>query len=108
MTAGAVPLIVYYLTGDGENVFYEPLSLTGWVLGSIALGAAVVVRGHWLRIGTAMVAGAWLATTAFVFAVGPGSLWPIAIVLGTMAAALPIAAGSALGALGTTLGARRK
>lgn len=41
--------------------------------------------------------------TVFVFIVGPGNLWPLAIGLGTITAAVPIMAGTLMGALGTVL-----
>lgn len=102
--SAALPLSAYYLVARPENVFYEPVSLTGYALGLLALVVPILLgRRQWFRSAVSMIGGALLVTTAFIFVVGPGSLWPIAIALGTSAAAVPIVAGSVVGGLATAL-----
>lgn len=97
---GALPVVVFYLLERPENVFYQPLSPTGWALAAAGLAVPPLLgRPEWFRSAVAMAAGAGVATAVFVFLTGPGNLWPIAIALGTLAAAIPLAAGSTVGAV---------
>jgi hypothetical protein len=82
---------------------------SGWFLNSgpgvLAVGLACAVVGALVGFGrrdsgreaTMVVAGAVLAMIAVLFAIGPGTIFPIVIVFGTVIIAGATAAGTAVG-----------
>jgi peptidoglycan/LPS O-acetylase OafA/YrhL len=99
----------YYLLADHEILFDEPRrNSTSWVLG-IAAFLLPTLFSRWIsvwRAAIAMVGGAALAGTIWVFATGPGTLWPVAIVMIVLFAAIPVV-GGALAAYVLQVGRRR-
>lgn len=104
--AGAIG---YYLLADREMLFDEPRrNSTSWVLG-IAAFLLPTLFSRWISVWQvmfAMLGGVALTGTIWVFVTGPGNLWPIAIVMIVLFAAIPVA-GGALGAYVLQVGRRR-
>jgi hypothetical protein len=76
------------------------VALTAGSLMVVAAIAALTIsdRRDWLVVGMNLTAGATVAMVIVLFAVGPGTLFPIAIVIGTVVVAVSSAAGALAGA----------
>jgi hypothetical protein len=101
--------IGYYLLADHEMLFDDQRrNSTSWALG-IAAFLLPTLFSRWIsvwRVIIAMLGGVALTGTIWVFGTGPGSLWPVAIVMIVLFAAIPVG-GGALGAYVLQVGRRR-
>ena len=114
---------VLALIGGIAAASVQRLTPTGWWLNSgqgVAIASAVlavlgivvgVTEARPLSSGSVLRpiclwAGANIGLAIFLFAVGPGNLFPIALMFGAGISALAVAAGSLIGQLTRALGAR--
>ena len=70
------------------------------VLTTIALASALVAvfrLTHWLASAAAFTAGAVVAMTIVLFSIGPGTIFPIVIVFGTLVLGMASLIGAVLG-----------
>jgi hypothetical protein len=76
------------------------VALTAGSLMVVAAIAALTIpdRRDWLMAGTNLAAGATVTMVIVLFAVGPGTLFPIAIAIGTVVVAVSSVAGALAGA----------
>jgi uncharacterized membrane protein len=76
------------------------VAMTAGALVAVAAIVALTIpdRREWLVAGLSLAAGAAIAMAVVLFAVGPGTLFPIAIVVGAAVIAVSSAAGAFAGA----------
>jgi hypothetical protein len=109
IAAGAVAFLaphLFFLFARGQATFFNPptsLWPTNLLLAVAAAAVIALTRASWLRVAAWCETGAIVGVVIYLLLRGARgedlNLWPIALVLGTVLSAVPIACGSAVGAL---------